>query len=143
MNSNSWKLFVDGKFCDAARGGRTALVNPATEETFAEVASADAAEVDAAAQSAHRAWEGGWRDLAPGKRGTILFNVARVLRENIEAIAQLEMQQMGKPISDARDEAGWGGECLNITPGLSRSSAGRRSRWREGALILSFANQWA
>ena len=59
-------------------------------------------------ESAHRAWESGWRDLTPGKRSDILFNVSRVLRENLEEIAQLETLHIGKPISDARDEAALG-----------------------------------
>lgn len=99
------QLFIDGASRDASSGQRTALINPATEECFAEVATADVADVDSAVKSAHRAWESGWRDLSPGKRTDILFNVARVLRENTESIAQLEVQQIGKPISDARDEA--------------------------------------
>jgi acyl-CoA reductase-like NAD-dependent aldehyde dehydrogenase len=41
------------------------------------VAAADVAEVNAAVESAHRAWETGWRDLPPGKLGQILCNVAR------------------------------------------------------------------
>jgi len=102
------QLFIDGASRDSSSGGRLTLINPATEEKFVEVAAADGADVNAAVESAHRAWVSGWRDLAPGKRTEILFNVARVLRENIESIAQLEVQQVGKPISDARDEAGLG-----------------------------------
>ena len=102
------QLFIDGAFRDAASGGRIALTNPATEETFADVAAAEVRDVDAAVDSAHAAWESGWRDLAPGKRAEILFNVARTLREHREEIAQLETREIGKPISDARDEAALG-----------------------------------
>ena len=38
--------------------------------------------------------------------------MARVLRENLEKIAQMEMLNVGKPISDARDEAGLGARVL-------------------------------
>src|SRR2546425_1257065 len=100
------QLFVDGTCRDSTSGGRTKLINPANEEPFAEVAAAAVADVNAAVESAQRAWESGWRDLNPGKRSEILFNVARVLHENLEDIAQLETRQIGKPISDARDEAG-------------------------------------
>ena len=110
-------LFVDGKFRPAASGKRTILINPATEAAFAEVASADPADVNAAVESAHRAWEIGWRDLAPGKRSEILFNVARVLRENLEELALLETQNIGKPISDARDEIGLGARVFEYYAG--------------------------
>src|SRR5437870_13794231 len=100
------QLFISGVFCDASR--RTTLTNPATEEPFAEVAAADVADVNFAVEFAHTSWTSGWRDLAPGKRTEILFNVARVLRENLETLAQMETLQIGKPISDARDELALG-----------------------------------
>src|SRR5580658_9555579 len=96
--------FIDGTSRAGTGGGRIALVNPASGEEFGEVAAAGVDDMNAAIESAHRAWESGWRDLAPGKRARILFNVAGALRENLEAIARLEQRNIGKPISDARDE---------------------------------------
>src|SRR5882672_6537057 len=95
------QLFLNGAYRNAASGRRASLINPATEEPFVEVAAANAADADAAVESAQSAWETGWRDLAPGKRTEVLFNVARTLRDHVEEIAQLEMLQVGKPISDA------------------------------------------
>ena len=80
------QMFVDGAWREAAAGERTKLINPATEEVFAEVAAADVADVNAAVESAQCAWDIGWRDMAPGKRTEILFNVSRVLRENLESL---------------------------------------------------------
>lgn len=111
------QLFIDGAFRDTQSGRRTTLINPATEVALCDVAAAEVADVNAAVDSAQRAWESGWRDLAPGKRATILYNVARTLRENLEALAQLEMQQIGKPISDARDEIGLGARVFEYYAG--------------------------
>ncbi len=90
-----------------------------------EVAAADQADVTAAVESAHQAWESGWRDLTPGKRTEILFNVARVLRENLERIAQLETLHIGKPISDARDEAGLGARVFEYYAGAITKFCGQ------------------
>ncbi len=111
------KLFIDGTWRKSATSRTTKLVNPATEEVFAEVEAADISDVNMAVESAHRAWEGGWRDMTPGKRTEILFNVARTLREHIDELGQLEMLQIGKPISDARDEAGLGARCFEYYAG--------------------------
>jgi betaine-aldehyde dehydrogenase len=111
------QLFIDGDFRDSKSGYRTTLINPATEAALCEVAAADVAEANAAVESAQRAWESGWRDLAPGKRAEILFNIARKLRENLEELAQLEMLQIGKPISDARDEIGLGARVFEYYAG--------------------------
>jgi len=111
------QLFINGAQQNAASGRRTTLINPANEEPFVEVAAADLADVNAAVESAQRAWESGWRDLAPGKRTEILFNVARKLRDHLEEIAQLETLHIGKPISDARDEAGLGARVFEYYAG--------------------------
>ena len=111
------QLYVDGAYRDAANGARTALINPATEVEFTQVAAATTADVDAAVASAQQAWEGGWRELAPGKRAEILYRIARLLRDYAEHIAEFEMLQIGKPIADARDEAGLGARVFEYYAG--------------------------
>lgn len=118
-------LFVDGAWREATGRLRTTLINPATEEPFAEVAAADPADVHAAVESAQRAWEGGWRDLAPGRREAILYAVARTLREHLEEIAQLERLQIGKPIRDARDEVVLGARCFEYYAGAVTKFGGQ------------------
>jgi betaine-aldehyde dehydrogenase len=119
------ELFLDGAFRASADGRRTALVDPATEEVFTEVAAATVSDVDAAVTSAQKAWEGGWRDLAPGKRAEILYRVARVLREHNEELAQLERRQIGKPIAEARDEAGLAGRVFEYYAGAISQFGGQ------------------
>src|SRR5436309_10318539 len=119
------QLFVDGTTRGSTSGRRTTLINPATEAPFAEVAASDIVDVNVAVESAHRAWESGWRDLAPGKRSDILFNVARLLRDNIEDIAQLETLHIGKPISDARDEAALGARVFEFYAGAVTKFCGQ------------------
>lgn len=109
--------FLDGAYRSAPTHPRIALINPATEQAFAEVTPADPADVVAAVESAHRAWESGWRDLAPAKRAETLFNLARTLRERREEIAHLEMLQVGKPIADAREEAALGARVFEYYAG--------------------------
>src|SRR5213075_3109525 len=119
------QLFLDGRYRNSASDRHAPLINPATEEPFVEVAAADIADVDTAVVSAQRAWENGWRDLAPGKRTEILFNVARKLRENVEEIAQLETLHIGKPVSDARDEAALGARVFEYYAGAVTKFCGQ------------------
>ena len=119
------RLFIDGAYANSSSGKQTRLINPATEETFAEVAAAGIGDVNAAIESAQRAWESGWRDMAPGKRSDILYKVSRVLKDNLERIAQLETLQIGKPISDARDEAGLGARVFEYYAGAVTKFCGQ------------------
>ena len=111
------KLIIDGAERAAANGRVTSLVNPATEEVLCEVAAATVADVQAAVAGAQRAFAEGWRDLAPGRRAELLFGLARLIRENLEELAQLEMRNIGKPIADARDEVALGARVFEYYAG--------------------------
>jgi betaine-aldehyde dehydrogenase len=119
------RLFINGAYANSSSGKQTRLINPATEEAFTEVAAADVADVHAAVESAQHAWESSWRDMAPGKRSDILYNVAHVLKDNLERIAQVETLQIGKPISDARDEAGLGARVFEYYAGAVTKFCGQ------------------
>ncbi|MBL9126924.1 MAG: aldehyde dehydrogenase [Verrucomicrobiales bacterium] len=128
------RLFVDGGWREGSGGRRTPLIDPATEETFVEVSAASVSDVDAAVESAQKAWESGWRDLAPGKREALLHAVARKLREHQEEIAQLERRHIGKPISDARDEAGLGARVFEYYAGAVTKFGGQTLPVARGGL---------
>ena len=108
--------FIDGDFRDA-RAARIPVINPASEEAWCEIASADAGAVDRAVNGAKRAFDQDWRDVAPGKRAEILFAIARTIREHAEELAQLDVRSVGKPISDARDEVALGARVFEYYAG--------------------------
>ena len=109
--------FVDGAWLDAASDRHISLVNPATEEPFAKIAAVNLANANAAIESAQGAWEKGWRDLAPGKRADVLFSIARWIRDNLKTLAALECANIGKPITDARDEIALGARIFEYYAG--------------------------
>ncbi len=104
MNSYQTGLCIDGGFRQGAGGRKIPQVDPSTEETFSEVECAEVQDVVDAIEGAFGAFEGGWRDLAPGKRAEVLFQIARLIRDNVSLLAETECRNIGKPIGDARDE---------------------------------------
>ncbi len=111
------KLFLNGDFKSSSDGKTIPQTNPATEQVFCSVSAASVADVQTAVEGAQQAFEREWRDLSPRKRTDILFNIARVIRENLETLAQLESQNIGKPISDARDEIALGARVFEYYAG--------------------------
>ena len=119
------QLFINGARRSSSDGKVMPVVNPATEETLCEVAAATEANVDAAVLGAQKAFEKGWRDCTPGKRAEIMFNLARVLREHAEELSQLETANIGKPISDARDEIALGARAFEYYAGAISKFCGQ------------------
>lgn len=97
------QCFIDGKWQAAASGKTFATINPATEETIAEVAEGDAADIDRAAKAARKAFEtGSWSRMDARDRGKLLNRLADLIEEEIEDLAALESLDNGKPVRDAR-----------------------------------------
>jgi acyl-CoA reductase-like NAD-dependent aldehyde dehydrogenase len=81
------------------------VVEPATEEVIAELPQAGIDEADAAIARAREAFPA-WRRVDPGERAALMRAVAGAVRGRLEDLARLESRNVGKPISDARGEAG-------------------------------------
>ncbi|WP_142661105.1 aldehyde dehydrogenase family protein [Methylacidimicrobium tartarophylax] len=97
------RLLVGGQWVNAASGKTFATVNPATEETLAQVAEADAEDVDRAVRAARSAFTTGpWSRMAPAERGKLLWKLADRIEEHLEEFAQLESLDNGKPLAVAR-----------------------------------------
>lgn len=97
----SYGLFIDGEFVDG-RGSSFKTVNPATEETLAEIAEASEADVDLAVKAARRAFRG-WSRMPGAERAKYLYRVARIIQERARELAVLESIDNGKPIKESRD----------------------------------------
>ena len=79
-------------------------MNPATEQTIAELAEATVEDADRAVAAAKDAFPA-WRAVSPSDRARVLRRLATLVEEHGEELARLETTNVGKPIADARAEA--------------------------------------
>jgi aldehyde dehydrogenase (NAD+) len=96
-----YQLFIDGQFVDAESGKTFNTPNPATGETFAEVAEADKADIDTAVAAARRAFEGKWSKLSARDRGRLLYKLSQLIEQHSKELAELETLDNGKPIKES------------------------------------------
>jgi acyl-CoA reductase-like NAD-dependent aldehyde dehydrogenase len=112
------QLFINGEWRDAAGGATIEVVNPATEEVIASVASAASDDVDLAVAAARSALEGPWGKLAARDRGRLLWKLGEALFARVDEIARLETLHNGKPIFESRHiEIPAAAECLQYYAG--------------------------
>ncbi|MFE5812471.1 aldehyde dehydrogenase family protein [Streptomyces sp. NPDC056479] len=94
------RLFIGGRWCEAADGARTEVVDPSRGTAVTTVADAGVADVDAAVRAAREAFDdGAWSGLSGRERGRVLHRIAELIRENADRIAELESRDVGKPIT--------------------------------------------
>jgi acyl-CoA reductase-like NAD-dependent aldehyde dehydrogenase len=94
----------------------TTVVNPATEETIAELPEVGVGETDAAVAAATAAFPA-WRAVAPADRARLLRRLAASVEEHAEELALLETRNVGKPIADSRGEVGMVAEVFYFYAG--------------------------
>src|SRR5439155_3387211 len=112
------QLFIDGEWRDAASGKTIEVINPATEEVIASVASAERSDVDAAVGAARAAFEGQWGKLSARDRGRLIWKLGEKLLERADEIAALETMHNGKPIFESRQiEIPAAAECFQYYAG--------------------------
>ena len=107
----------------ANAGDPLAVTNPADGRAFASVASASAADVDAAVQASRRAFES-WSTLATSKRGEILGRAARHVEEHLDELIPLLTREQGKTLRDSRIELTKAVDTLMHYVGLSKALRG-------------------
>jgi aldehyde dehydrogenase (NAD+) len=95
-------LFVGGELVDPKSGRWFETINPATEETLAEVAEAGPEDVDLAVRAARKS-STKWRKLPGSERAKYLYRIARQIQERAREFAVLETMDGGKPIKESRD----------------------------------------
>jgi betaine-aldehyde dehydrogenase len=97
--TRNYGLFVDGDFVQSASGKTFPTINPATGELLAEVAEADAHDVDLAVSAARKAFDV-WRKVPAIERGQIVRRIGQAILERAEELARLETRDCGKPIRE-------------------------------------------
>src|SRR5208337_2978971 len=93
------KMFIDGKWVEAASGKTFPTYDPATGEVMAQVAEGDGEDINRAVQAARKAFDGGpWPEMTASERGRLIWKLADLIEQHLEQFAQLESLDNGKPL---------------------------------------------
>ncbi len=123
---NTIQHFIDGKAAEGTSGRFAPVTNPATGEQTAQVALADAAEVDTAVASAAKAYQD-WRASSLSRRTQVLFAYREAIHRHRDEIAELITAEHGKVHSDALGEVARGLEIVELACGIPQLLKGETS----------------
>ncbi len=94
-------MYIDGEFVAPVSGEYFESYNPYTAKPWSLVARGGAEDVDRAVEAASRAFNTGeWPKLNPTQRGALLRRVADLLAANAQRLAEIEVKDNGKLISE-------------------------------------------
>ena len=96
-------LYINGEWVKPSSKKYFSSSNPHDEKHIANVAHANAEDVDRAVQSADKAFKEVWSKISAAERGKYIFRIARLMQEQARELAVIESLDSGKPIREARD----------------------------------------
>ncbi len=117
-------LWIAGKPQPSLNGQTFATVNPATGEKLAEVALGSAEDIDKAVRAADEASRGPWAKFTAGQRARVLFNAAKLIRERVDALGELEALDTGKPLGAAKGELSYAADVFEYYAGAANKHFG-------------------
>lgn len=129
------ELYYDGKW-HAPRGGYRETINPGTGASLGDCAEADASDIDAAVTSAHAAYRH-WRKTKPLHRGTLLREIATVLRAHRDELAMLDSANCGNPVREMTKDVTAAASAMEFFAGLVTEIKGETVPLGEGLVNLS------
>jgi aldehyde dehydrogenase (NAD+) len=100
----TYRLYIDGKWTDAAGGKTYDIINPATEEVVARAPDGSAADMERAIAAARRAFdEGPWPRTTPKERAAVIRRLIDALEKRKEQmrallVAAAAAEHIGHPI---------------------------------------------
>nr|WP_296769024.1 aldehyde dehydrogenase family protein [Rhodococcus sp. (in: high G+C Gram-positive bacteria)] len=121
------RMFIDGRWVDAASGKVFSTVDPATGETITTVPHSGVEDVDRAVAAARRAFEAGdWRRITPAQRQRLLWKIGEGILARAEQFAQLESIDNGKSVAVAQAvDVTWAAEIFFYYAGWATKIEGR------------------
>eukprot|EP01135_Chromosphaera_perkinsii_P011223 Nk52_evm4s2367 gene=Nk52_evmTU4s2367 len=99
----SVQLLLNGKFVESQTNKWIDIHNPATNEVVARVPESTQAEMDAAVAAAAAAFPQ-WSSQSVLTRQKVMFDLARLIRDNTSKIAEIITYEQGKTLVDAEGD---------------------------------------
>ena len=121
----TYQNYVNGQWVGSSSGETFPVYDPSTEEVMAQVASANATDIDRAVKAARAAFDSGpWPQTSAAERGRILYKLAEKIRQNSAQLAETECRNTGKPIVEAEFDIADVATCFEYYAGLANKVLG-------------------
>ena len=122
-----FKMYIDGKFVDAASGKWFDSYYPFTGKVWAQVAEGGAEDVDRAVKAAHRAFtEGPWPELTASQRGMLVHRLGDLVARDAKKLAEYEVKDNGKLIAEMQGQLNYIPQWFYYYGGLADKIQGAR-----------------
>lgn len=95
------QLYINGQWLSPKNGQTFSSIDPSNEQEIAQVAAASVEDAELAVQAARQAFDQTDWANQPKQRAAYLRAIAQEIRNQLDALAELEVRDNGKPLPEA------------------------------------------
>lgn len=129
--------FINNRWVAPASGASIPVLNPSNGEVFDHLARGNAQDIDAAVRAARDAFNGPWGRLTATERGRLLQKLSNAMLDHAEELAQLESQDCGKPLKQARADVTAIARYFEFYAGAADKLMGETIPYQNGYTVLT------
>ncbi len=96
------KIYINGEWVLPTSGATIEVISPSNGSSFAVIADGGPEDIDLAVKAARASLSGAWGQTPPVERSRLLHRLSVLILENAEELAQVEANDTGKPLTQAR-----------------------------------------
>lgn len=130
------QILIGGTW-QAAGGGTLPVHNPSCGTEIARIGRGNSQDIDAAVAAAHDARTNTWGTLSALERGRILTRIGQRVLDRAEDLATLEAHDVGKPLTQARNDALALARYLEFYGGAADKIHGQTIPYLDGYTVYS------
>lgn len=97
--------FINNTWTESTSGKWIEVINPSSGEAYGELTQSNNEDIDLAIKSARKAFEESWGQMSAKERGKRLKKFAETIRKYENELTQIEVADVGKPVTQARADA--------------------------------------
>lgn len=114
-----YKYYIAGEFKESK--DKIKVIDPATEEVFANIHEASGDDLDLAIKAAYCAQKT-WKNTPAKERAKVLREIAKIILDNLSSFAEIETKEIGKPLKESLFvDVPLAAECFNYYASLLES----------------------
>lgn len=102
LSFNPSLCFINGKWIQPHRGKFIELTNPSSGEILCKISRGSSEDIDHAVKAAQNS---DWVRSTALERGRVLLKMSQMVLNEVELLAELEANDVGKPLTQARGDA--------------------------------------
>lgn len=129
--------FIAGRWTPCATGQTLTLTDPSTGAELCQIARGTDEDIDRAVQAAQAAMSGVWGRSTALERSRVLYRAGQLVLEHIDALAELEARDVGKPLRQARADVVALARYMEFYAGAADKIHGSTIPYQEGYTVYT------